>query len=67
MWDLERLWQEILKGLRLASPKAGGRIASVGVDGWGVDYVLLDRTGNRIGRSLLLPRRAKPAPDGARL
>ena len=45
VWDLDRLWQEIVKGLRLAASKAGGRIASVGVDGWGVDYVLLDRTG----------------------
>jgi rhamnulokinase len=51
VWDPDRLWQEIVKGLRLAVSKAGGRIASVGVDGWGVDYVLLDRTGNRIGRS----------------
>ena len=51
VWELDRLWQEVLKGLRLAVSKAGGRIASVGVDGWGVDYVLLDRTGNRIGRA----------------
>jgi rhamnulokinase len=51
VWDLERLWQEILKGLRAAASKARGRIASVAVDGWGVDYVLLDRTGNRIGRA----------------
>ena len=51
VWDLDRLWQEVVKGLRLAVSKAGGRVASVGVDGWGVDYVLLDRTGNRIGRA----------------
>jgi len=51
VWDLDRLWQEIVKGLHQAASKAGNRIASVGVDGWGVDYVLLDRTGNRIGRS----------------
>jgi rhamnulokinase len=51
VWDLDRLWQEVVKGLRLAVAKAGGRVASVGVDGWGVDYVLLDRTGNRIGRA----------------
>jgi rhamnulokinase len=51
VWDLDRLWLEILKGLRLAVSKAGGRIASVAVDGWGVDYVLLDRTGNRIGHA----------------
>jgi len=51
VWDLDRLWQEIIKGLHQAASKAAGRIASVGVDGWGVDYVLLDRTMNRIGRS----------------
>jgi rhamnulokinase len=51
VWDLDGLWQEVLKGLRLAASKAGRRIASVGVDGWGVDYVLLDRTGSRIGRA----------------
>ncbi len=62
VWDLDRLWQEIIKGLRLAVSKAGGRIAAVGVDGWGVDYVLIDRTGNRIGRSYCY-RDARNAPQ----
>jgi rhamnulokinase len=62
VWDVERLWQEILKGLRLAASKVRGRVASVGVDGWGVDYVLLDRTGNRIGRSYCY-RDARNAPQ----
>jgi rhamnulokinase len=51
VWDIERLWQEILKGLRAAGAKTQGRIASVGVDGWGVDYMLLDRTGHTVGRA----------------
>ncbi|MGB1813765.1 MAG: rhamnulokinase [Rubripirellula sp.] len=40
-WDLPSLWQEILTGLRAASDRYP-KIASVGVDSWGVDYVLLD-------------------------
>ena len=40
-WDILGLWQEILIGLRQASTNYPN-IASVGVDSWGVDYVLLD-------------------------
>lgn len=40
-WDLPSLWQEILVGLRTASERYPN-IASVGVDSWGVDYILLD-------------------------
>ena len=36
-WDLVRLWEEILCGLR----KVGGEVESVSVDSWGVDYVLV--------------------------
>lgn len=41
-WDVVGLWREILEGLRLAASKYD-QIASVGVDTWGVDYVLLNR------------------------
>ncbi|OUW77243.1 MAG: rhamnulokinase, partial [Saprospirales bacterium TMED214] len=41
-WDLPSLWQEILTGLRTASDRYPN-IASVGVDSWGVDYILLDK------------------------
>ena len=41
-WNLTQLWQEILLGLRTASERYPN-IASVGVDSWGVDYVLLDQ------------------------
>ena len=40
-WDVERLFEEIKNGLKKA--KKLGKIPSVvGVDTWGVDYVLLD-------------------------
>ncbi len=51
VWDLDRLWEEILKGLLIAAAKTQGHVDSVGVDGWGVDYVLLDPAGNRLGHS----------------
>ncbi|MBL8891218.1 MAG: rhamnulokinase [Planctomycetaceae bacterium] len=42
MWNLPGLWQEILNGLGLAEKKfTAARIASVGVDTWGVDFALL--------------------------
>jgi rhamnulokinase len=49
VWDIERLWEEVLGGLLKAATKTEGHIDSVGVDGWGVDYTLLDAAGERIG------------------
>lgn len=40
-WNVHGLWTEILKGLRTAASRYD-TIRSVGVDTWGVDYVLLD-------------------------
>jgi rhamnulokinase len=40
-WDLDQLYEEVLSGLRRV-PEA----ESVAVDGWGVDYGLLDDNGN---------------------
>jgi rhamnulokinase len=47
-WDVLALYREILDGLRSAGAQAGS-LASVGVDTWGVDYGLLDRTGALLG------------------
>lgn len=44
-WDLWGLWNEILAGLRKAA-MTGERIESVGVDTWGVDFVLLGKDGH---------------------
>lgn len=49
-WDVLRLWSEIQDGLAQAAAKFGRRIASVGVDTWGVDYVLLSRNGELLGQ-----------------
>jgi rhamnulokinase len=46
-WDVLRMFEEILTGL--AAARDGGAPGSVGVDTWGVDYGLLDRTGALLG------------------
>lgn len=46
-WDVQHLWQGILDGLKVC--KALGKIpASVGIDTWAVDFVLLGESGDRI-------------------
>jgi rhamnulokinase len=47
-WDVLALFRGVLAGLRLAKEVAGP-IDSVGVDGWGVDYGLLDADGQLLG------------------
>jgi rhamnulokinase len=61
-WDVQRLWLEAQRGLALASAKAGGRVVSIGVDCWGVDFALLDAE----GRLLENPHHYRdPRTDGA--
>jgi len=48
-WNLIGLWKEILKGLKIAADRYGDEIVSVGVDTWGVDYVLLSKTEELVG------------------
>lgn len=46
-WDIDRLFEEILAGL--AKAKELGKIPeTVGIDTWGVDYVLLDKNDSAI-------------------
>ena len=49
-WDILRLWAEIQNGLSLAGRKYGQRIASVGADTWGVDFVLLNKQDEILGQ-----------------
>jgi len=49
-WDLVGLWKEILIGLRNAAQTYGKKIVSVGVDTWGVDYVLLSAKQEMLGQ-----------------
>jgi rhamnulokinase len=48
-WDVLDLWREVLAGLRRAHQIAG-RLSSVGVDTWGVDYGLVDAGGLLVGQ-----------------
>jgi rhamnulokinase len=48
-WNVLGLWAEIQKGLTLAAKKFGKAIISVGVDTWGVDSVLLSKSGEMLG------------------
>lgn len=47
-WD----WPQIVEQVELGLAKGvdSGPVASIGVDGWGVDYGLIDNTGNLIDR-----------------
>ncbi|HTV15058.1 MAG TPA: FGGY-family carbohydrate kinase [Acidobacteriaceae bacterium] len=49
-WDLERICVELERGLRLCADAAPEGVASLGVTGWGVDYVRLDPAGKPIAQ-----------------
>ena len=47
-WDINMLWKNVLAGIEAC--RAAGKIPeSLGIDTWGVDFVLLDAEGKRIG------------------
>ncbi|HYG21541.1 MAG TPA: rhamnulokinase [Verrucomicrobiae bacterium] len=48
-WNVLAMWAEIQQGLAAAAKRFGKRIVSVGVDTWGVDYVLLSQSGELLG------------------
>ncbi|CAM5636315.1 Carbohydrate kinase OS=Streptomyces aurantiogriseus OX=66870 GN=GCM10010251_56260 PE=3 SV=1 [Streptomyces aurantiogriseus] len=48
-WDVLGLYAGVLDGLRAAGAAAGGRLDSVGIDSWAVDYGLLDADGALLG------------------
>ena len=47
-WDVDALEGEIRRGLQNVCD-AGILIDSIGIDTWGVDFVLLDKSGERVG------------------
>ena len=50
-WDVDRLFKEILEGMKKC--KEIGKIPeSVGIDTWGVDFVLLDKDDNIVGKTV---------------
>ena len=48
-WDILRLWSEIKTALHIATHKHDVQLAGIGIDTWGVDFGLLDRTGALLG------------------
>lgn len=46
-WNIEKLFNEIINGLKAAKEK-GIEECTLGIDTWGVDYALIDAKGNRI-------------------
>ena len=47
-WDIDALAAEVVNGLK-AAHDAGYTPATIGIDTWAVDFVLLDADGQRIG------------------
>lgn len=50
-WDVDALWESVLDGLA-AAHEQGLTPSTVGVDTWGVDFVLLDANGRRLGEAV---------------
>ncbi|HKQ87117.1 MAG TPA: FGGY-family carbohydrate kinase [Candidatus Acidoferrales bacterium] len=50
-WDIEHICAGVEKGIRLCAEAASEGIASVGVDGWGVDYVRMKADGGAAGKA----------------
>lgn len=47
-WDVSRIFSEIVEGVKKAIFNAKNKPVSIGVDSWGVDYVLLDKHGDLV-------------------
>ena len=50
-WDADQLFSDIKAGMKKCK-EIGKLPVSVGIDTWGVDYVFLDKAGNRIGNAV---------------
>jgi rhamnulokinase len=48
-WDIRRIFAGVVEGLRACAASAPEGIASVAIDGWGVDYARLDAKGQLAG------------------
>ena len=48
-WDVLAIYRDIITGLRKAANTYGQSIVSIAVDTWGVDYGLLDASGELLG------------------
>jgi rhamnulokinase len=48
-WDVLRLWHEIVIGIAHCADRHTRSLISLGVDTWGVDFALLDKSGKLLG------------------
>lgn len=48
-WNVVELWARILEGLAAAARETDGRVDSISVDSWGVDFAWLDAKGELLG------------------
>ena len=48
-WDVSGIWSELQRGLMLYRERFQDSPAAIGVDAWGVDFALLDRSGELLG------------------
>ncbi len=48
-WDIKKIFEGVKEGLRLCSAAAPEGIASIGIDGWGVDYARIADDGSLLG------------------
>ena len=51
IWDLSKIYAELLSGLREYVRRYGNSIDGIGIDSWGVDFVLLDKNNELVGPS----------------
>jgi rhamnulokinase len=49
-WDIEQLFGDIKAGITTAARRFGDRLISIGVDTWGLDYGLIDKRGQLLGK-----------------
>ncbi len=47
-WDIYALYQNIIDGLKIVAKRTDVNITSIGIDTWGVDFVLVGADGNLI-------------------
>jgi rhamnulokinase len=45
-WNLQHIREQLREGLKKCAATASGRVDSIGIDGWAVDYVRLAHDGN---------------------
>jgi len=48
-WDMQAIFNGVKRGLRACADLAPEGVASIGIDGWAVDYVRLDGKGTALG------------------